>query len=215
MSEPTFTETTERTYGRLPITYRVEDTGQDYQLKKWLSGSCDQLWDIEHLLNRFSYVPPQDGVPVDTSDLVDPNTADAAWLPWLAQLVGVQLDTTVSIDMQRAQIANVDFLQGTKQSMAKTGQTVLTGTQYIRIFDHTSASTDIGGAGEWDVLIITVASETTSSPSAAIIAAGAKPAGVQLHEETFTSTWDDVEGRYPTWADWDAATWQQIEESGL
>lgn len=217
MTEPTFDSTTERTYERLPQAYRTEDIGQDWQLKKYMSGDCGQLNDIDTLIERFTYDSPEDGVadPHETSDLVDPATADAEWLPWLAQIVGVKLNTTATEIEQREQILNRTFYRGTKADMAHAAQMALIGDKYIAIYDHTSDSSAIGAAGQWDVLVVTKATETVGDVAATIIAAGAKPAGVVIHTETFTSTWDDVEAAYGTWNTWDATSWNQLEESGL
>lgn len=216
MSEPIFDTSTERLYDRgLPIHYRSEDANLDWVLKRWLSGIGGQQNEVDTIIERFSYTPPEDGVPHDTSDLVNPITCDFAWLPWLAQLVGVKLDGTLSPTDQRNQVDFVNFFRGTKQHMAQAAQKVLTGDKHVTIFDHTITSSAIGAAGQWDMLVITLASETVSDPVAAIIAANAKPAGVNLLTETFTSTWDDVEAAHPDWTSWDATSWTGIEESGL
>ena len=41
-----------------------------------------------------------------TSDLVDPSTADPAWLPWIAQMLNVDLDQSAPLPTQRAQLEN-------------------------------------------------------------------------------------------------------------
>jgi hypothetical protein len=106
MSEPFFSNSTEKLYYRLPAAVRNEDIYQNYQLKKWLSGVVDQAGTIDTLVDRFSYVSPEDGPGYRTADLVDPVTADAAWLPWLAQLVGVKLQPGDSVAQWRSDISN-------------------------------------------------------------------------------------------------------------
>lgn len=214
MPEPIFSETTERIYGNLPEVWRVQDALANWALKRYLSGVTEQFGDLDVMVDRFDYDALPDGAPGDTSDLVDPTVADAAWLPWLAQLVG---QTIVSSNeaITRARIASANkFKTGTKAAMAEVAKNVLTGEQRINIYDHSVAAP--GDGGQWDLLIVTKSSETTSSPAAEIIRVGAKPAGIILHEDTFETTWDAIEAGLPTWADWEAAgSWAAIEETGL
>lgn len=217
MAEPIFDAITERLYENLPEFYRTYDARQNWQLKKWLSGIGSVLNQVETLVERFDYTPPEEGEKNDTSELVDPMKADAAWLPWLAQLVGTQLDPTDSEARNRTRIKSAlsGVRAGTKAAMIEAAKKVLTGSQTIWIYDH-STPLGIGTGGEWDVLILTVQNETLSSPVDAIIEAGAKPAGVQLHHQYYGASWDDLETQRPTWADWEAApTWQKLEETGL
>lgn len=87
---PDVSATTERLYGSLPAFYRDADEPLDWPLLRYLSLLGDQLGDLEELVDRIDFVRAEDvGSAGDTSDLVDPATADAAWLPWLAQLVGI------------------------------------------------------------------------------------------------------------------------------
>lgn len=215
MAEPVFSDATERLYGRLPQVYRSEDEGQDWLLKKWLSGVVDQLGDVEVLIDRFAYVTPDEGVPNDTSDLVDPVTADAEWLPWLAQLVGVKLPTGDEASRRALISSPAKFKAGTKAAIKAAVQTVLTGEKHVEVYDHSTDSSTIGAAGQWDVLIVTRGTETSSDPIAAVIALGAKPAGVKLWAKTYSTTWDALEAGMPTWTGWDARTWSEVEETGL
>jgi hypothetical protein len=49
---------------------------------------------------------------------------------------------------------------------------------------------------------------------AAIKAHGAKPAHIEILHSTYEAPWDTVTAAYPTWADWEARTWAEIEETG-
>lgn len=89
--EPEFGTTTERLYDRLPGLYREADETHDHALKRYAALTVDQAADVEDLFDRIDYRDLAEGGAVgDTSDLVDPDTADGLWLPWLAQLVGVR-----------------------------------------------------------------------------------------------------------------------------
>lgn len=215
--EPVFDTTTERIYSRLPIAYQKEDAKLGWPLKKWLSGACSVMNDVEDLYDRFDYTPPEDGgSKSDTSDLVDPARTNTAWLPWLAQLVGVNLQPGDSIQLQRDKIAarKAGIKIGTINSIVEVVKTVLTGTKSVYVYNH-SDDTGIGAGSEWDVLILTVQTETLSDPIAAVIEAGVKPAGVKLWHAYYGAPWDDIESMVPTWEDWEQRTWQKLEETGL
>jgi len=216
MTEPIFDATTERMWSRLPEIYRAEDQEQGWTFKKWLSGIGSALDTVNVLYGRFDFDTPDDGGAIgDSSELTDPMKADVAWLPWLGQFVGVHSENYASITNLRSAISSAltGLQPGTKLSIVEIVKTVLTGTQYVEVYDH--SVTTPGDGGQWDVLIVTVTSETVSDPAAAVIAAGGKPAGILLHHVTFESTWDQIEAGFPTWADIDATTWQGISEVGL
>lgn len=215
MPEPIFSAATERYYQALPEAYRLEDAKTDWTLKKFLSGVLEQQNDIEVLIDRFDYDAPPVGAIGDTSDLVDPVTADAAWLPWLQQLVGLRT-TSSDVAVMRSRIASpTKFRGGTKAAIREAAKTVLTGDKHVEVYDHTTDVSALGAAGQWDVLIVTRATETVSSPITEVIRVGAKPAGIILYHRTYTTTWDAIEAAFPTWADMEGKTWSEIEEAGL
>jgi hypothetical protein len=209
---------TQRLYERLPDFYRKADTQQGLALRRYISLLGDQADEIENLLNRIQYIPPDDGgQPGDTSDLTDPTRADPAWLPWLAQLVGVTIPPGTSTQGQRDAIANAvsGFHAGTKTAIAAAAQSALTGTRFVQVYDH--SITTPGDGGRWDVLLVTRISETPDIPAVlqAVTDKRAKPAGVVLHHRAFSATWSTVTSTYPTWASRAGKTWIDIEEVGL
>lgn len=216
MTEPVFGDTTERLYARLPDIYRREDANQSWQFKKYLSGAVDQASDIDTLIERFSFTPPEDGVADDTSDLVDPATADQEWLPWLAQLVGVKLVPSDTVAQWRTRIASTltSAQPGTVAAMAEAARKVLTGNQTVSIYPFSNGS-GVGAGNQWEMLIVTVADETLSDPIAAVVGAGQKPAGVKLYHTTYGASWSTIQTEFPTWADWNGKTWQEIQEAGM
>lgn len=208
----------DRLYDRLPDHYRTADSTADFPLYRWLAGICRIQNDVEVLQERVDYVAPSDGgTPGDTSDLTDPTTADVSWLSWLAQLVGVRLTSNLSEEEMReaVQFASSGWRAGSKASVADAAKSELTGTRYARVYDH--SITEPGDGGEWDVLIVTRASETPDPELvlAAVERRGAKPAGVILHHRAYEASWGTLEAERPTWAQWNGVTWQQIEETGL
>ena len=217
MSEPIFSTATENFYNRLPSVYRFEDARRDWVFKRWLSGVLDSQGEIETLISRFKYVPPEDGPDVQDlhSDLVDPTTADAAWLPWLAQLVGVNYDYILDEPSRRTAIANAigGVQAGTKAAIIQAAQTVLTGSKTVYVYPFSNNVGGIGAGTQWEVLVMTIAAETASDPVTAIINLGAKPAGVKLYHVTYGADWDTIESTFPTWDDWDSTTWADMEQA--
>lgn len=218
MAEPVYSDTTERMWARLPEYIRVADSGQNFTLKRWFSSVADELGTVVGLLDRIDYVSvPEGGGPGDTSDLVDPATADSAWLPWLAQAVGVTLDPTLSDAERRSAIAGAStgFMAGTKTAVARAAQTELSGTKHAEVYDH---RTDSGPGTMWDVLIVTRPSETPGSAEvlAAVSRKGAKPAGVTLWWRAYEASWDTLATVAPTWNDIEAlGSWDAVQEAGL
>jgi hypothetical protein len=218
MTRPAVSASTERWYARLPHAWRDGDDERDWPLLRYMSLLGDQLGEVQTLLDRIDYLSPADGgAPGDTSDLVNPATADAAWLPWLAQLVGVRLPADVTGQAARDAIAGAvaGFMAGTKTAVAAAAQSALTGGRYVAVYDH--SITVQGDGGVWDVLLVTLETETPdpSAVLAAVTAKRAKPAGVVLHHRTYTATWAVIEAAYPTWADRNGLTWTQLHETGM
>lgn len=58
--EPVYSVTTERIYRRIPEFYRTLDRRNNYHLKKYISAMGDVLFQIDLLVARLEYVPPQD-----------------------------------------------------------------------------------------------------------------------------------------------------------
>jgi hypothetical protein len=168
---------------------------------------------------QYPYTPYLGLATGATSALVTPELADDAWLPWLAQLVGVRLN--VGLDRQARvdsiRYASAGWRGGTKAAVADAARSALTGTKFVAVYDH-STEAGIGAGGPWDVLLITRLTETpdVSAVLAAVVAKKAKPAGVMLHHVAYNATWAQIVAAYPTWAALAAAgSWAVIEEAGL
>ncbi len=129
MTAPVVGPVTQEVYDGLPEVYRVADDIQSdgpdgYPLLRYLSTLLDQLSIVYELIARFDYSddPTGDGTfgsgsygdgtyggvagPSATADLIDPETANAAWLPWLAQLLGVALRDGMTPQEQRDAMAD-------------------------------------------------------------------------------------------------------------
>jgi hypothetical protein len=229
--EPIYTATTERIYKRLPEYLRIADARNDWTLKRWFSCISDQVGFIEDVVQRINYWPvTEGGAPNDTSDLVDPDTANPEWLAWIGQMVGVRLGvTTLSVQAQRDLVhyASSGWRGGTKSAIAGAAKSVLSGTRYARVYDHSTDESEIGEGGEWDVLVVTRSSETPSGADVldAIRMKNAKPSGVVLWHRPYNASWRVVfrdtdtstPGKYASWAalEADGGTWLKIQEAGL
>ncbi len=221
MTGPIYSPTTERMYRALPEHYRDSDAALGYPLKRYLSATGDRLGEVETLLDRIDYRMGDEatpGAPPDSSDLVDPDRADRAWLPWLAQLLGVRLSPGLSEAEQRdaVRFAAAGWRSGTKRAVADAARSALTGSRYVAVYDHTTSTSGIGKGGEWDVLLVTRATET---PDVALVLSSvqrqnAAPAGVKLWHAAYEAKWFQVHTALPTWADWNARTWAQVQDVG-
>lgn len=227
-AEMIYAEKTEQVWRRLPARIRVEDADAGGGLKLLASLLGDATDNVRALLARFTYLPGADRATAElrellgpdlgaSSDLVDPDRADADWLPWLAQLPGVHVTRAMSELAQRDAIegAVTGWAAGTRDSIADAARTALVGTRYVAVHDH--SLTAVGDGGRWDVLLITRTSETPDVVAVleAVRAANAEPSGVLLHHLAYTATWGDVDAAFPTWADRNGLTWSQVQEAGL
>jgi hypothetical protein len=206
-------------YNSLPQHYRLSDaTAQPigtYPLYRFLAGICAELSKVVTVVEGMNY---DDTDPSSTSVLADPLVAEADWLPWLAQLVGVPLEFALSDAEKRDAIlyASAGWRAGTKVAVAAAARTALTGTKHCQVYDHSIVNP--GDGGEWDVLLVTRTSETPDVGAVldAVVRRGAKPAGVVLHHRAYESEWSTIEAEAPTWADIEAlGNWNTMQEVGL
>lgn len=243
-TEPKFSVTTERIYDKLPDIYREADAANGFAFKRYISLIGDTLGDVDLLVERFRYrsqieleyrkrysqrntVYTQPGrdplAPVigSTSDLVDPTSADAAWLPWLGQLVGVKTDPNASVANNRDAIrfAASGFRAGSKYALEKAVRAVLTGSKYALAMPATKvdANGNLVAGSVWDITIVTRNGETPSSFTVLqqVNKDELKPAGVKLYHRTYTASWDALEASLPYWRDWETKFWDDIEQIGI
>lgn len=207
-----------RLYDRLPLLYRDADPGTGFTLLRFLAAVLGPADAVETLADRFDYIGPAEGGDgTGTSDLVDPQTADEAWLPWLGQLVGVQPNLGLTGQALRDAVggATAGWRGGTAQAIADAARSALTDTRYVRVYSH---STSTGSGGPWDILLVTRLSETPSSEAVlqAVRDKHAKPAGVRLWHRPYGASWATLQEAYPTWQAWDVAagSWVTLEETG-
>lgn len=171
---------------------------------------------LDRLIFRMVAVRP------DTSDLVDPDYAADAWLDWLGQLVGLELDPSLSKAERRdaVRFASAGWRAGTTAGMEDAARSELTGTKYVKIYDHSASAGAVGAGTQWDVLVVTRPTETPAAAGvlAAINRKKAKPAGVILYWDAYEASWD-VMTQAPardTWTEIEAlGSWEAWQEVGL
>lgn len=192
-------------YGRLPELYRTADAGEP-------SGGGQPLLRFLDLLGTQASEVETLAAAV-TTDLADPELADSAWLPWLAQMVGVRLPVGYTDELARSLIsAGTGWQAGTPETIAAAVRSVLVddgNAPYVLV--------EADPGTPWTINV-TVAESQAPTPLSliedAIMRAKAKPAGYQLvvadaysppWSEFDGATWDAVEAEGPTWAGIDSA----------
>lgn len=203
---------TDTLYRRLPELYRDADDAQDegrsnYPLLRYLSLVGDQLTQVAELLGRFTYDPLDDRDNTDppwqrfgsglfgddtygdndVADLVDPALADTAWLPWLTQLVGVDV-TGMTIPEARAAIADPSstWAHGTREAIIRRARPLLGDEAYLDVVPHHQGD-------PFTMALVTKRSETTGA-----------------------TTWAELEVLAPTWADLEAlGSWGNTETADV
>lgn len=157
------TETTARVWLGLPSCYRDADataSGQgdsatevNFPLLRWLAAMVDQGGEVGEIIDACS--------DPTSAALTDPTTAEQAWLPWLASLVGISLTTPIP-DVQGARTAIANAItgspRGSKGAFVAAVQGVLTGTQNVTVVDHYQGD-------PWQIEVATLASETPATLS--------------------------------------------------
>lgn len=216
MAAPVVDAFTREVYDSLPEAVRTGQDALDYPLLRYLSLVLDQIGAQVTTAEAIDYTPVDEGgAPGDVSKLVDPDTADHAWLPWLAQLAGIQLDPALSDADARTAIrsGSAGWMAGTRQAIIDAAKTALTGSRYVELIGH---ETSDGAGGPWDLAVVTRPYETPNGQAVldAINAQHAKPAGVVIWHKTYGASWQTLHTLRPTWADWNTATWDDIHQTG-
>lgn len=125
----------------------------------------------------------------------NPVTAPAAWLPWLAQIVGAQLVAGETEDQSRDRvIAAAGQRRGTRDAMVAAAQRSLTGARFVRVVERDGSP--------YRVTVITRTSETPDPAAVVrdITARDVKPAGlIVTHLVAAGQTWNEV----PSATTWD------------
>jgi hypothetical protein len=128
--------------------------------------------------------------------LLDPRTAPARALPFLAQFVGVTLEPQLDEAEQREKIAQPrNFARGTAAALRSEIQLTLTGTRAVSIVERL-------GGNAYRLWVRTRDDETPSAARTIAAIEAHKPLGVMLvYEQIEGWAWDDVVAEHDDWAD--------------
>jgi len=118
---------------------------------------------------------PVDAAPFET--LLDPARCPAWALPWLAQLVGMRLPTTISVDEQRAFIAALaSHNRGTPAALAAAAGLYLTGNKTVMFRERDPTGTD----PPYTLEVVTRDDETPDPDKVLAALMAQKPGGIVL-----------------------------------
>lgn len=118
------------------------------------------------------------------SNLLDVDRCPSEALPWLAQFLGVKIDTSLADADQRNQIRNVDgFKRGTLGSIIGAAQKHLTGSQTVYYKERDSA-VDATAEGAYGLTVLTLTTETPDPTAVENAILAVKPAGIILSYAT-------------------------------
>lgn len=172
-----------------PVTYADEELGNP--LLRFVQAWTHGLAAIDAVVRDNV----ETGVP-GYGSVMDPRTAPAAWLPWLAQFVGTRLSPSDSPTEQRHRIENVEGLRrGSAQTIRSAAERTLTGSKYLVINER-----HLGSA--YRLAIRTLASETPDPDTVRRDLMAQKPAGIVLNYQAIsTITYGDIAATKSSYAE--------------
>lgn len=124
-------------WGRLGFAADEDARAGGYQLLAWLDGIGSLIQTVDDLC-RDSTDTAGNPAP-GWSQILDVQRAPTYALPWLGQLAGVRVDTTLPAAAQRTQIqAEQGFARGTVAAITRAAQQYLTGSQTVTVSERTT-----------------------------------------------------------------------------
>jgi hypothetical protein len=123
--------------GRLPLAFQDADAASGQPLQRWLGLLWDQVGPAVDMIDEFTGT---------VSRLMDPATADDAWLSWLGQFVGLQLPASMPAPAKRAailaaasslEICSVPYIVAVAKRYLKPGATVRVMTDVADMWHYT------------------------------------------------------------------------------
>lgn len=131
-------------------------------------------------------VSPDEGVP--WSPLLDPDRAPAAYLPWLAQIVGERVPGGETEAAARARIKTPQGVKrGKLTSLIDAAKRTLTGSQFVQVLERTGSA--------YTLSVVTLTGETPDAAQTNRDLQAAKPAGLILtHVATNVTIVDQLAG---------------------
>lgn len=184
-------ETAERLYDAL-VPYNQADTSGD--LRSLTEALCDG--DLERVHELVSDTDNHEGLQT----LFDVDACPAYALPFLAQLVGVELEPSLTEAQAREKIRTPEgFARGTIATMTAAIKRTLSGSQTVLIDER------FGGSA-YAIRVRTFDSETASAAVTEAVVRAVKPGGLALtYESLVGQDWADLEASATDWADVEAS----------
>jgi threonine dehydrogenase-like Zn-dependent dehydrogenase len=131
------------------------------------------------------------------SAVLDLGRCPDAWLPWLAQFVGVTVIAGSTPNAMRERIASTDgFKRGTPEAIRGAAQATLTGNRTVTFRERDANSPD----PPYTLEVVTLTGETPNPAATRAAIVAQKPGGIVLNYRT-------VEGQ--DWQAVQAKTWRQ------
>lgn len=155
------------------------------------------LGEAEQLIGRLVDIGGSDTA---LATLFDPDQTPSSWIPWIAQLAGVDLVDVDTDTHRRRKIKEApQRLRGTREALRAAARRYMTGDRIVTIVERrTSADT----ADPDHVWVRTYDPETPDPQRVEKALDRAKPAGIVVdYESRVGQTWSDVIDRFATWAD--------------
>jgi len=189
MPQPTLGTFSQRVYdGMEPMQW--DEATQGWPLAIYVGAHGDVLYqEIEDYASDSD-----DGEHVGWSMFLDIDRCPDKGLPWLAQLVGVNLPGGLTAAQQRTMIkALQNWQRGTRQAMRAAAQAFLTGTQTVAFQERDTSA--------YKLSIVTLTSETANSTLVLNALNSQKPAGIVLKYQVLDGqTWQMLKNTGQTWA---------------
>jgi len=178
------------------LTERTNQMAPDDPQYGWAHAHlCEALG--QPLLQFQEAFDPVDADPFET--LLDPARCPPWALPWLAQLVGLRLPTSITVDQQRAFInALASHNRGTPSALAAAAGLYLTGNRTVMFRERDPTGTD----PPYTLEVVTRDSETPDPAKVQAALMAQKPGGIVLFYRT-VQMWDyeemTLEGAQESW----------------
>lgn len=150
------------------------------------------------------WVSDTDDGDIGWSLLLDPDRCPVEALPWLAQIVGLTLNTSLSEADQRQQLHDVsNWKRGTPGAIKGAPAPFLTGTKTVVLRERYDGT---GNDAPYDFEVITLSSETTDPAMVLAALISQKPAGNRLtYVNSSGQDYQDIKDNFTHYSDVKAA----------
>jgi hypothetical protein len=176
-----------------PFAYA--DLSNNSALLMYLGALGTMFQEIEDLASDNSDGPGTPGWSV----LLDPANIPSKGLPWLGQLVGVQVNPALTVPQQRSQVKSVNAqARGSFAAFQAAPIPYLTGLQRVLVRERDPAASPTSPA--YGISVFTYTSETPNSALVLAALTAVKPAGdILVYTVVAGQSWATLNANYATW----------------